>query len=90
MLAFLPTSTFIWFAENIGTWSRAWIYPGQADGWSMVSFEKLGSWYLLMIISVVLVTVVHPPRAPDVAPDGAIDSEAADANVADAIPPRNI
>lgn len=86
LLAFLLTSIFIWFAENIGTWSRAWIYPGQADGWSMVSFEKLGSWYLLMIISVVLVTVVHPPRAPDVA----IDSEAAGANVADAIPPQNI
>jgi uncharacterized membrane protein YoaT (DUF817 family) len=86
LLAFLLTATFIWFAENIGTWSRAWIYPGQADGWAMVSFEKLGSWYLLMIISVVLITVVHPPRMPDVA----IDSEAVGANVADAIPPQNI
>jgi uncharacterized membrane protein YoaT (DUF817 family) len=28
----------------------------------MVSFEKLGSWYLLMLISVVLVTLVHPPQ----------------------------
>ena len=29
--------------------------------------EKLGSWFLLMIISVVLVTIVHPPRAVEVA-----------------------
>ena len=62
LLAFLLVALFIWIAENIGTWSRAWIYPSQENGWSMVSFEKLGSWYLLMLISVVLVTLVHPPR----------------------------
>ncbi len=63
LLAFLLVALFIWIGENIGTWSRAWIYPDQADGWSMVSLSKLGSWYLLMLISVVLVTLVHPPRA---------------------------
>ena len=63
LLAFLLVALFIWIAENIGTWSRAWIYPDQADGWAMVSWSKLGSWYLLMLISVVLVTLVHPPRA---------------------------
>jgi uncharacterized membrane protein YoaT (DUF817 family) len=62
LLAFLLVALFIWIAENIGTWSRAWIYPHQANGWSMVSLNKLGSWYLLMLISVVLVTLVHPPR----------------------------
>ncbi|WP_449396740.1 DUF817 domain-containing protein [Devosia riboflavina] len=62
LLAFLLVALFIWIAENIGTWSRAWIYPSQENGWSTVSFEKLGSWYLLMLISVVLVTLVHPPR----------------------------
>lgn len=62
LLAFLLVALFIWIGENIGTWSRAWIYPEQADGWSMVSLAKLGSWYLLMLISVVLVTLVHPPR----------------------------
>lgn len=62
LLAFLLVAVFIWIAENIGTWSRAWIYPGQEDGWSLVSWSKLGSWYLLMLISVVLVTLVHPPR----------------------------
>lgn len=62
LLAFLLVALFIWIAENIGTWSRAWIYPDQVNGWSMVSWSKLGSWYLLMLISVVLVTLVHPPR----------------------------
>jgi uncharacterized membrane protein YoaT (DUF817 family) len=62
LLAFLLVALFIWIAENIGTWSRAWIYPDQLDGWSLVSWSKLGSWYLLMLISVVLVTLVHPPR----------------------------
>ncbi|KRA42240.1 DUF817 domain-containing protein [Devosia sp. Root635] len=63
LLAFLLVALFIWIAENIGTWSRAWIYPDQADGWALVSWAKLGSWYLLMLISVVLVTLVHPPKA---------------------------
>ena len=63
LLAFLLVALFIWIAENIGTWSRAWIYPDQADGWAMVSWSKLGSWYLLMLISVVLVPLVHPPRS---------------------------
>jgi uncharacterized membrane protein YoaT (DUF817 family) len=63
LLAFLLVALFIWIAENIGTWSRAWIYPSQSEGWSLVSWEKLGSWYLLMLISVVLVTLVHPPRS---------------------------
>lgn len=62
LLAFLLVALFIWIAENIGTWSRAWIYPDQENGWSLVSWSKLGSWYLLMLISVVLVTLVHPPR----------------------------
>ncbi|MBA8877359.1 DUF817 domain-containing protein [Phyllobacterium myrsinacearum] len=69
LVAFLLVALFIWAAENIGTWSRAWIYPSQADGWALVSFAKFGSWYLLMIISVVLVTWIHPPRSLDAAED---------------------
>lgn len=65
LVAFLLVALFIWIAENIATWSRAWLYPSQRDGWSMVGVEKLGSWYLLMMISVVLVTLVHRPRAID-------------------------
>lgn len=65
LVAFFLVALFIWAAENIGTWSRAWIYPAQVNGWAPVSFAKLGSWYLLMIISVVLVTWVSPPRGND-------------------------
>jgi uncharacterized membrane protein YoaT (DUF817 family) len=68
LLGFLLVALFIWFAENIGTWSRAWIYPGQEAAWTPVSIQKLGAWYLLMIISFVLVTVIHRPRGPEVEP----------------------
>ena len=54
---------FIWFSENIGTYSKTWLYPGQMRGWSMVSVGKLGSWYLLLIISYTLVALVNKPAA---------------------------
>jgi len=53
---------FIWIAENVGTFARAWSYPGQEAGWEPVSLDKLGSWFLLMIISIVLVSLVHRPE----------------------------
>lgn len=65
LLGFFLVSLFIWFAENIGTLTRTWLYPGQENGWQMVSLQKLGSWYLLMIISWVLVTLVHRTKAAD-------------------------
>jgi len=52
---------FIWFAENIGTFAHAWSYPGQEAIWHMVSPAKLGSWFLLMLISFVLVAWMHQP-----------------------------
>ena len=64
LLVFVGVALFIWLAENIGTWGGAWLYPGQEDGWVMVSPQKLIAWFLLMIISVVMVTWVYPPRAP--------------------------
>ncbi len=54
-------SIFIWFAENIGTATKAWVYPNQQHVWQMVSVSKLGSWYLLVIISAVLVSLVNRP-----------------------------
>ncbi|QKG71551.1 DUF817 domain-containing protein [Erythrobacter mangrovi] len=65
LLGFLLVAVFIWFAENIGTFARAWSYPGQEDGWEPVGLAKLGSWYLLMLISFVLVNLVNPVREPD-------------------------
>jgi uncharacterized membrane protein YoaT (DUF817 family) len=55
---------FIWAAENVGTFTAAWTYPNQRHGWQMVQFGKFGSWFLLMIISFILVSFVHRPTAP--------------------------
>lgn len=62
LLGWFLVAIFIWFAENIATFARAWTYPDQAEVWTMVSFGKLGAWYLLMYISFVLVAAVHRPR----------------------------
>ena len=59
VVGLLLVALFIWFAENLATFARAWTYPDQHDGWRIVSIQKLGAWYLLMIISFVLVAVVH-------------------------------
>jgi uncharacterized membrane protein YoaT (DUF817 family) len=64
LIGFLLVSLFIWFAENIGTFTNTWIYPHQMGGWHMVPFSKMGAWYLLMLLSFVLVTHVHPPKPP--------------------------
>lgn len=61
LLGYLLVALFIWFAENLGTLANAWVYPDQVQGWRPVSLHKLGSWFLLMIISVVLVSIVHRP-----------------------------
>lgn len=61
LLGFFLVAFFIWLAENIGSFGRAWIYPAQREGFAMVSPAKLGAWYLLMIVSFVLVSLVHRP-----------------------------
>jgi len=59
VIGFALVASFIWLAENFGTYARAWSYPDQAAGWEMVGVGKLGSWLLLMIVSFVLVALVH-------------------------------
>ena len=65
LVGFGLVALFIWGAENIGTFAQAWTYPGQEHCWRMVSPAKLGSWFLLMLISFVLVELVAPVREPD-------------------------
>lgn len=62
LVGFALVALFIWFAENLGTFAGAWIYPSQKQGWTMVSFAKFGSWYLLMLISYALVALIRRPR----------------------------
>ncbi|MEZ5886972.1 MAG: DUF817 domain-containing protein [Paracoccaceae bacterium] len=56
-LAAFFTSGFLWLAENIGTRTGTWLYGGQHQG-QMVSLAKIGSWYLLLYVSFVTVTLV--------------------------------
>jgi uncharacterized membrane protein YoaT (DUF817 family) len=58
----LPVAAFLsalalWLAENVGTATGTWIYSGQSRG-DMVSLAKLGSWYLLLYVAFVTVTLV--------------------------------
>jgi len=58
---FVLVALLIWVAENIGSWSAVWLYPHQMSGFRPVTLGKLGSWYLLMIVSFVLVARLHHP-----------------------------
>jgi uncharacterized membrane protein YoaT (DUF817 family) len=62
LLGFALVALFIWIAENIGTFAGGWVYPAQADGWRAVPLTKMGSWFLLMLISFVLVTAIRAPQ----------------------------
>lgn len=61
LLAAVLTAFFIYLAENVGTFTAAWVYPNQRDGWHLVPLAKMGSWFLLMIISYALVAALHRP-----------------------------
>ena len=54
-LAFCLTAFFIWIAENISTFYGAWQYPDQVHVWNVVSTNKITSWFLLVIISFIIV-----------------------------------
>lgn len=69
IFGFLLVALFIWFAEQFGTFAKAWVYPNQVHGWQAVSLGKLGSWYLLMFISFVMVTWLHKINPPPVSVD---------------------
>lgn len=55
VLSFLLIGFFIWVAENISTFLGAWKYPDQMQAWQMVHLGKISSWFLLVIISIIIV-----------------------------------
>ena len=57
LLAFVLIAFFLWLAENAGTYGNMWQYPNQAEIWQWVSLGKMGAWFLLMIVSFVLVSL---------------------------------
>lgn len=59
LLTVLLTSFFVWIAENIGTFTHIWTYPNQLEYWQLVTFGKMGSWFLLLILSFALVSLIY-------------------------------
>ncbi len=62
-VAFLLVGFFIWLAENIATFLGAWTYPDQQEVWQPVGFGKISSWFLLVIISVIIVAQLKHVKA---------------------------
>lgn len=54
-LSYLLIGFFIWIAENIATLLGAWRYPNQDQGWQLVHVSKISSWFLLVIVSFIIV-----------------------------------
>ena len=57
-LSFVLIGFFLWLAENAATLLRAWQYPSQESVWTLVHAAKLGSWSLLVVVSIVMVAAV--------------------------------
>lgn len=57
-LAALCLSVPLWIAETIGTLTGTWAYAGQAPG-AIAPFQTLGSWYLLLYVSLLMVLGVR-------------------------------
>jgi uncharacterized membrane protein YoaT (DUF817 family) len=76
-LSFVLIGFFIWVAENIATAGGAWAYPDQRMGWHAVSFGKVHSWTLLVILSFVLVADLKrlKARIATRVPEGAVEAE---------------
>jgi uncharacterized membrane protein YoaT (DUF817 family) len=55
VLSFALIAFFIWIAENISTYLGAWQYPDQVHVWRVVSTNKVTSWFLMVIISFILI-----------------------------------
>ncbi|GAB2698505.1 DUF817 domain-containing protein [Paenibacillus thermoaerophilus] len=73
VVSFALIGFFIWLAENITTFLGAWQYPDQRDGWQLVHLGKFSSWFLLVVVSVLIVgqlKVVKAGRRAAVGADG--------------------
>ncbi|WP_213023232.1 DUF817 domain-containing protein [Brevibacillus reuszeri] len=62
-LAYFLIGFFIWIAENIATFLGAWYYPNQRSGWELVHLSKISSWFLLVIVSFIIVAELKHVKA---------------------------
>jgi uncharacterized membrane protein YoaT (DUF817 family) len=54
-LSFFLIGLFVWLAENVATLLGAWQYPNQREHWAVVHPGKITSWFLLVIVSFLIV-----------------------------------
>jgi uncharacterized membrane protein YoaT (DUF817 family) len=59
LLAAALMAFFVWLAENVGTFTSIWLYPNQIEYWELVSFNKISSWFLLLMLSFALVSIIY-------------------------------
>ena len=62
-LSFFLIGFFVWIAENIATLLGAWQYPNQSNGWELVHVGKISSWFLLIIVSFIIVAQLKHVKA---------------------------
>ncbi len=77
VLAGALSSLFLWLAENIGTLTGTWVYAGTHTS-AFASLSKMGSWYLLLYVAFITVTVVVRPRSDEPAAEGEKDRDTDD------------
>jgi len=61
-VSFVLIGFFVWLAENFSTYYRAWVYPQQREQWELVSFWIMTSWWLMVIISFIMVAELKQAR----------------------------
>ncbi len=63
ILSFFLIAFFIWIAENISTLLGGYMYPDQAGSWHLVHLGKISSWFLLVVISMIIVAQLKRVKA---------------------------
>ncbi len=67
-LSFCLIAFFIWIAENISSFYGAFKYPDQIHAWNVVSTQKITSWFLMVIISFILIAYLKHFKATHTQP----------------------
>lgn len=66
IIGFVLIAFFIWIAENISTFLGAWQYPDQVHVWNVVSTNKITSWFLMVIISFIIIAYLKKHYKKDI------------------------